>query len=29
MKINNYGMKLVQVGKEIKSKELKDLINKV
>jgi len=29
MKPNNYGMKLMQVGSEIKSQELKDLINKV
>jgi len=29
MKPNNYGMKLVQKGKEIKSKELKDLLNKL
>lgn len=29
MKPNNYGMKLIQVGSEIKSQELKDLINKV
>lgn len=29
MKPNNYGMKLTQVGSEIKSQELRDLINKV
>ena len=29
MKPNNYGMKLTQVGSEIKSKEIRDLINKL